>query len=120
MHDKLREEKQKVTLYLPQDLHRKLKVRAAVDAETMTDIAQRAIVFYLENSELIEQHGVFGQSHQVYGCPECASHLVVRKGELVTVGPASRSVLLDEELAVSEPALSVGVSQQGGGELIHC
>ena len=49
------ENNQKVTLYLPTDLHRRLSTKA-VDLESMSDIAKRAISFYLlhltlENSE---------------------------------------------------------------------
>ncbi|MBM0742454.1 hypothetical protein JOY44_12645 [Phormidium sp. CLA17] len=86
MQDKLKEDKQKVTLYLPPELHRQLKVKAAVDVETMTDIAQRAIAFYLSNPEVVEHHdGFYGQAHRVYGCPECSSHIVLRDGEMVSL-----------------------------------
>ena len=101
MQDKLREDKQKVTLYLPPELHRQLKVKAAVDVETMTDIAQRAIAFYLLNPEVVEHHdGFYGQAHRVYGCPECSSHLVLRDGEMVS---------LNEQLV---PAVEVSLSSE--------
>jgi hypothetical protein len=39
--------KQKVTLFISDDLHRQVKIRSAIDGETMSSIAQRAIQFYL-------------------------------------------------------------------------
>lgn len=47
------ETKNKVTLYLPPELHRELKIRA-VAAESMTDIAERALSFYLSQPKLPE------------------------------------------------------------------
>ncbi len=90
------QDKQKVTLYLPPELHRQLKIRAALDSETMTDIAQRAIVFYLSHPEVVESHGsVHGQSHRVYSCPDCTSPVVVRDGEMVSLRKQT-GVLVDD------------------------
>ncbi|MBC6417919.1 MAG: hypothetical protein GDA44_03565 [Prochloron sp. SP5CPC1] len=47
--------KQKVTLYIPPKLHRQLKIRAAVDTESMSAIAEKAIAFYMEHSEVAEE-----------------------------------------------------------------
>jgi len=47
--------KQKVTLYLSPELHRRLKIRAAIDAEPMSELAERAIVFYLAHPELVDE-----------------------------------------------------------------
>jgi len=80
------QDKQKVTLYLPPELHRQLKIRAAVDGEPMSSIARRAIVFYLENPEVVDEMGSsYGQSHRVYSCPECASSVFMEEGELVSL-----------------------------------
>ena len=80
------QDKQKVTLYLPPELHRQLKIRAAVEGEPMSSIAQRAIVFYLENPEVVDEMGSFyGQTHRVYSCPECASSVFMEDGELVSL-----------------------------------
>jgi len=49
------QEKQKVTLYLSPELHRQLKIKAAVESEPMSSIAERAIIFYLGNSELVDE-----------------------------------------------------------------
>jgi hypothetical protein len=118
MQDKFKEEKQKVTLYLPQELHRRLKISAAVSSETMTDIAQRAIVFYLEHPDVVEQETVFGQTHRIYSCPDCSSQVALRDGELFSLHPSS-SVLGTEGLSV-EKSQSVGVASQDGGELVPC
>ena len=80
------QDKQKVTLYLPPELHRQLKIRAAVEGEAMSSIAQRAIVFYLENPEVVDEMGAsYGQTHRVYSCPECASSIFMEDGELVSL-----------------------------------
>jgi hypothetical protein len=119
MQDKLKEDKQKVTLYLPQDLHRQLKIRAAVDSETMTDITQRAIGFYLAHPEIVDQYEEsYGQVHRVYSCPSCSNHLVVRDGEMRALG-VQTGVLIEESLSVE--SRSVGAdAQQGEGELVPC
>ena len=57
------EDKQKVTLYLPQQLHRQLKIRSAVDADSMSNIVEKAVQFYLDRSDVVdgvELHGAFG------------------------------------------------------------
>ncbi len=116
MQDELKEDKQKVTLYLPQELHRQLKVKAAVDVETMTDIAQRAIEFYLLNPEVVEHHdGFYGQAHRVYGCPKCLSHLVFQNGEVVALGD---QLVSGAEIDLSPDSPQVTTASQGEEELI--
>lgn len=90
------QEKHKVTLYLPPDLHRQLKIRAAVDAEAMSAIAQRAIIFYLNHAEVVDEVEAHGRTHQVYSCPECAAALVIREGEAAPLG--KQPSFLDEGL----------------------
>ncbi len=114
------QDKQKVTLYLPPELHRQLKIKAAVDGETMTDIAQRAIVFYMSHSEVVEQFEGFGQSHRVYSCPDCTSPVTLREGELVSLSHHS-SVLVDGELSIErvslEPATVADIPDE---KLVRC
>lgn len=118
MQDKLKEDKQKVTLYLPQDLHRQLKIKAAVDSATMTDIAQRAIVFYLSHSELVDQYDEhYGQNHRVYSCPECSTPVVLRGDEMVAIKGAA-GILIDD-FAVENPQ-PVSIDAQGEGKLVPC
>ena len=96
------QDKQKVTLYLSPELHRQLKIRSAVDSEPMSAIAQRAIVFYLQHPEVVdsleEKHG---KTHQVYNCPECASPVVVRDGEMVSLADRAEAIL-DDDIAVTQ------------------
>ncbi len=122
------QDKQKVTLYLTPELHRKLKITAAVEAEPMSAIAERAIVFYLANPNLVDEVGMsHGQAHQIYSCPGCGSPSVVREGELVSLSGQS-GILLEDELSMdrvpspcSPLAQSSGVAgQQGEGELVPC
>ncbi|MBW4655404.1 MAG: hypothetical protein KME20_20555 [Kaiparowitsia implicata GSE-PSE-MK54-09C] len=106
------QDKQKVTLYLPPDLHRKLKIAAAVDAEPMSAIAQKAIGFYLDNPEVVDSmDGFHGHTHQVYSCPDCSSSYVIRDGELQPIAKQS-AILDDAEL----PSHSVSSDTDYSGE----
>jgi hypothetical protein len=80
--------KQKVTFYISPELHKRLKIRSAIDSEPMSDLAERALCFYLANSELVEEleASAYGRTHRVYSCPTCESSLVLRDGELVALG----------------------------------
>lgn len=96
------QDKQKSTLYLPPELHQKLKIRAAVETEPMSAIAERAIHFYLSHPEVIEQvEGEQGHVHQVYICPECSSSVVVRDGDLVSLRNQPGAIL-DEAIPTSD------------------
>ncbi len=78
--------KQKVTLYIPDDLHRQFKIRSAVDGETMSSIAQRAIEFYLCNADVVEGVGeAHGQAHRIHSCPKCSAQVALRENELSLV-----------------------------------
>jgi hypothetical protein len=80
------EDKQKVTLYLPPQLHRQLKIRSAVDADSMSNIVEKAVEFYLNHSEVVEGVEIHGSTHQIYNCPECEHPVVIRDGEMVALG----------------------------------
>lgn len=80
----------KITLYVPEDLHHQLKISSAINKESMSDIAQKALSFYLSHQELVERAGV-GHIHQVYNCPECTQSIVFRDGELLAIGGGHRS-----------------------------
>jgi hypothetical protein len=91
------EDKQKATLYLSATLHKQLKVTAAVQQENMSDLAERAISFYLCHPEFVaevEAQG-FGNTHRVYACPECASALVMRGDQLVSL--INQPTVLDDD-----------------------
>ncbi len=90
------EDKQKVTLYLSPKLHRQLKIKAAVDLEPMSSIAERALEIYLQHPDLVDlvinrQCG----NHQVYNCPECSQPTVIRNGAMVSIGQQP-GILKDE------------------------
>lgn len=98
------QDKQKVTLYLSSDLHRQLKIRAAIDQDPMSDLAQKAISFYLSFPDIVESAGV-GHTHQIYNCPECTQSVVFKTGELISLsGSPSKSSFKEqvkqEELAI--------------------
>jgi hypothetical protein len=91
------EDKQKVTLYLPPQLHRQLKIRSAVDADSMSNIVEKAVAFYLNHSEVVDGIEAYGTTHQVYNCPECEHPVVIRDGEMVALGQTPG--LLSKDLA---------------------
>ncbi|MBF2067184.1 MAG: hypothetical protein IGS39_22620 [Calothrix sp. C42_A2020_038] len=110
--------KQKVTLYLSPELHRRLKIRSAVDSEPMSELAEKALVFYLKNSELVDEiESSHGRTHRVYSCPTCESSLVLRDGELVVLGNQPgiiEHIKIDDEFDSEEEAASKGE------ELVPC
>jgi hypothetical protein len=95
------QDKQKVTLYLPPDLHRQLKIRAAVDAEPMSVLAERAICFYLSHSDVVESMETHGATHRIYHCPACETPAVLRNGEMQSIGQPSK-VIPDELVDLSQ------------------
>jgi hypothetical protein len=102
------EEKQKVTLYLTSDLYRQLKITAAVELETMSTIAARALEVYIQHPELIEEaaNARLGK-HQVYNCPECDHPTVIRDGEMVAL-ESQPGILADELVVPRQETLLVG------------
>ncbi|MCS7031667.1 MAG: hypothetical protein NZL92_09085 [Gloeomargarita sp. SKYG116] len=86
-------DKHKVTIYLSPELHRRLKIQAAVVSEPMSAIVEQAVAFYLSHPQVVENH--CGHTHVVHHCPECQTPVVLREGELVAVQTASEAVLPD-------------------------
>ncbi|NMG07023.1 hypothetical protein [Brasilonema sp. UFV-L1] len=115
--------KQKVTLYLSPELHRKLKIRSAIDSEPMSELAERALDFYLANSELVEEmvEESYGRTHKVYSCPACESSVVLRDGELVTLGqqPGVIGQQQEERLPIDERNRDE-TNQKSKEELVPC
>ncbi len=112
--------KQKVTLYIPPDLHRKLKIKAAVDSDTMSSLVERAVSFYIEHSEEVDEieASTVGGTHQVHFCPDCNAAVVVRGGSLVSL--RDQPGIVTEEMPLS---LRAGIdSSEGsqGGNLVRC
>lgn len=110
--------KQKVTLYLSPELHRRLKVRAAIDSEPMSELAARAIAFYLSHSDVVEEtEAPYGRTHQLYACPECATAVALREGELVSLSSQLQDIAQKQqavEMATTETA------SEGQQELVPC
>lgn len=113
------QEKQKVTLYIPPNLHRKLKVRAAIDTDSMSAIVERAISFYLKHPEAVEEvEANYGKTHQVHICPECDAAMVMRDGEMISL--RNQPSVVDEELPLLGDSLKVEPNVQDQEELIPC
>jgi DNA-directed RNA polymerase subunit RPC12/RpoP len=115
------QDKQKVTLYLPPGLHRQLKIRAAVDSDSMSAMVERAIVFYLRHPELVEEiEASYGKSHRVYTCPECSSSVVLKEGEMVSL--KHQPSILAEDIPVDKvrEEVSSRTDSQGEEELVPC
>ncbi len=111
--------KQKVTLYLSPELHKSLKIRSAVESEPMSELAERALVFYLANSELVDEvEGSYGRTHRVYSCPNCESSLVLRDGELVALG--NQPGLIGKDVSIGKVENEESVNQEADEELVPC
>lgn len=91
------QDKQKVTLYMPPGIHRQLRIRSAIDAESMSAIVERAIDFYLKHPDKVEaeEKSTYGRTHQVHICPECDAAMVIRDGQMMSLKDQP-SVLTDE------------------------
>ncbi len=81
----MQQDKHKVTLHLSKELHQQLKVRSVLASTTMSDMAEQAIAFFLRHPEVVEAMGA-GHIHRVYQCPTCSQPVVLRQGELVSIG----------------------------------
>lgn len=112
--------KQKVTLYIPTELHRKLKIKAAIDIESMSALVEKAIAFYMQHPEKVEEieADIQGKTHQVHFCPECDAPMVMRGGEMLSLS-SQDSVIADEiSLKVASKAGDSGESNEE--ELVSC
>lgn len=98
------QDKQKVTLYIPQSLHKQLKIQAAVETETMSAIVERAISFYLKHPEVIEETEAseYGKTYQVHICPECEAAVVIKDGELVSL--KNQPSVMTDDFSVQLPS----------------
>lgn len=86
--------KQKITLYIPPELHRKLKIKAAVDVESMSALVEKAISFYMQFPEQVDEikSSVRGKTHQIHMCPECDTPMVMRDGEMVSLTAGATTI----------------------------
>lgn len=109
----------KVTLYLPPELHRQLKIRSAVDGEAMSALAERALEFYLSHSDVVEDYSEHGHAHRVYSCPGCSESVVLRNEGLVAVKELAASSQSDD-LCVDMQEVVPGSSRPEEGQLVTC
>jgi plasmid stability protein len=106
--------KQKVTLYLPPELHRQLKIRAAIDTESMSTMVQKALAFYLQHPDKVEEVENSRQNtHQIHLCPECNSVLALKEGQMVSI--KDQPTVIAEELPIE-----VKVNSQEEEKLVPC
>lgn len=112
------ESKQKVTLYLSPELHRNLKIRAAVEREPMSAVAEKAITFYLLHPEVIE--GVQGSAYRVHQCPKCSHPFVIRDGEVVSLHQPSAAEAILEEVEPEYWGSAAGSEEQRQDALVPC
>ena len=111
------QDKQKVTLYLPAAVHRQLKIKAALDADSMSALVEKAVAFYLQHPEVVEEvQETYGQTHRVHVCPDCEGAVVLRDGQLVSL-KRQPTVILDEEIAQD---LQNAKGAADGAELVTC
>ncbi|MEM9506531.1 MAG: hypothetical protein AAGA16_02465 [Cyanobacteria bacterium P01_E01_bin.35] len=102
--------KQKITLYIPPELHRKLKIKAAVDVESMSALVEKAISFYMQFPDKVDEirSSVEGKTYQIHSCPECDSPMLMRHGTMVSLSSQNRGVEDDIPLEILEPVSSKG------------
>lgn len=117
----MQDKQKKVTLYIPPELHQQLKIKAAIEAEPMSSLAERAISFYLLHSEVVDRVEAHGHTHQVYDCPSCGTSVVLRDGKLVALSDQASILPDDEELSVPAAYGSgYGTPTKGEEELVVC
>lgn len=113
--------KQKITLYISDDLHKQFKIRSVIDGETMSSIAQRAIEFYLANPEAVDDSGtVHGQTHRIHACPKCAAPVALRDDGLALIASSSEPSFEDLTKLAQVPELNCDSLSPDEGELIGC
>jgi uncharacterized protein with PIN domain len=117
------QDKQKITLYISPSLHRQLKIRSAIDSESMSAVVEQAVNFYLQYPEVVEEtkEKVHGRTHQVHICPECNAALVEREGEMISL--KNQPGVIDEEFPlekIGETVTNQTTKSQEQEKLVHC
>jgi plasmid stability protein len=108
--------KQKVTLYIPPELHRQLKIRAAIDTESMSAMVEKALAFYLQHPEKVEEIESNRQNtHQIHICPECDTVMSLKNGQMVSL--KNQPTVIEEELPMK---VREKVNSQGEEKLVTC
>jgi hypothetical protein len=112
--------KQKITLYIPPELHRKLKIKAAVDIESMSALVEKAIAFYMQFPDKVDEirSSVHGKTHQIHMCPDCDSPMVMRDGELVSL--SNRAATVKDSIALDVANQGKSSEKPNEEELVSC
>lgn len=112
--------KQKITLYIPPELHRKLKIKAAVDIESMSALVEKAIAFYMQFPDKVDEirSSVHGQTHQIHMCPDCDSPIVMRDGEMVSL--SNRAVTVEDSIPLEVANQEASSEKPNEEELVSC
>ena len=112
--------KQKITLYIPPELHRKLKIKAAVDIESMSALVEKAIAFYMQFPDKVDEirSSVHGQTHQIHMCPDCDSPIVMRDGEMVSL--SNRAVTVEDSIPLEVTNQGSSSEKPNEEELVSC
>ncbi|MDJ0510538.1 MAG: hypothetical protein QNJ64_14985 [Crocosphaera sp.] len=115
------QDKQKVTLYLPPGIHRQLKIRAAIDEDSMSALVEKAVGFYLKHPDKVEEveAEAYGKTHQVHICPECEAAMVMRDGQMVSLKNQPSVITDDFALDVRETVAS-NAEVSGEEALVPC
>lgn len=115
------QDKQKVTLYLPPGVHRQLKIRAAIDSNSMSAVVERAIAFYLKYPDKVEEveASAYGRTHQVHICPECEAAMVMKNGQLTSL-KHQPSVMTDEFYLEVPETVQASSDSEEAQELVPC
>jgi len=115
------QDKQKVTLYLPPGIHRQLRIRSAIDTESMSAIVEKAIDFYLKHPEKVEaaESAAYGKTHQVHICPECDAAMVMRDGQMASL-KNQPSILSTDDLNLEVLEKSPVASEPAAEMLVPC
>lgn len=112
--------KQKITLYIPPELHRKLKIKAAVDVESMSALVEKAISFYMQFPDKVDeiQSSAHGKTHQIHMCPDCDSPMIMRDGEMVSL--SSRASIVEDSMPLEVTNQPEGSEKPNEEELVSC
>jgi hypothetical protein len=112
--------KQKITLYIPPELHRKLKIKAAVDIESMSALVEKAIAFYMQFPDKVDEikSSVHGKTHQIHMCPDCDSPMVMRDGEMVSL--SSRAITVEQSIPLEVANQGTSSEKPNEEELVSC
>jgi plasmid stability protein len=115
------QDKQKVTLYLPPGVHRQLKIRAAIDEESMSALVERAIAFYLKYPEKVEEieAAAYGKTYQVHVCPECEAALVMKEDRMISI-ERQPSIVADEFPIEAPEKVRAQAGTEGEAALVPC